>query len=107
MLFRSPSATDELIAEYSKKDKLDQILSRMVNDGILIRLTDQILMHHKIVEKALAQVKKDIGERGSVTLADFRDEIGTTRKFAIAILEYFDRMKLTKLSGDARVLLSN
>jgi selenocysteine-specific elongation factor len=103
----SPSATDELIAEYSKKDKLDQILSRMVNDGILIRLTDQILMHHKIVEKALAQVKKDIGERGSVTLADFRDEIGTTRKFAIAILEYFDRMKLTKLSGDARVLLSN
>ena len=59
------------------------------------------------MEKALAQVKKDIGERGSVTLADFRDEIGTTRKFAIAILEYFDRMKLTKLSGDVRVLLSN
>ncbi|NLC39581.1 MAG: selenocysteine-specific translation elongation factor [Clostridiaceae bacterium] len=103
----SPSATDELIAEYSKKDKLDQILSRMVNDGILIRLTDQILMHHTIVEKACAQVKKDIGERGSVTLADFRDEIGTTRKFAIAILEYFDRMKLTKLSGDARILLGN
>ncbi len=103
----SPSATDELIAEYSKKDKLDQILSRMVNDGILIRLTDQILMHHKAVEKALAQVKKDISERGSVTLADFRDEIGSSRKFAIAILEYFDRMKLTQLSGDARVLLSN
>ena len=103
----SPSATDELIAEYSKKDKLDQILSRMVNDGILIRLTDQILMHHETVEKALEQVKKDIGERGSVTLADFRDEIGTSRKFAIAILEYFDRIKLTKLSGDARVLLGN
>lgn len=103
----SPSATDELIAEYSKKDKLDQILSRMVNDGILIRLTDQILMHHKAVEKALAQVKKDIGERGSVTLADFRDEIGSSRKFAIAILEYFDRMKITQLSGDARVLLGN
>lgn len=90
-----------------KKDKLDQILSRMVNDGILIRLTDQILMHHEAVDKAFEQVEKDVAERGSVTLADFRDEIGTTRKFAVAILEYFDRMKLTKLSGDARVLLGN
>ncbi|NLC25569.1 MAG: hypothetical protein GX777_02965 [Fastidiosipila sp.] len=103
----SPSATNDVIAEYEKKDKLDQILSRMVNDGILIRLTDQILMHHEAVDKAFEQVEKDVAERGSVTLADFRDEIGTTRKFAVAILEYFDRMKLTKLSGDARVLLGN
>lgn len=103
----SPSATNDVIAGYEKKDKLDQILSRMVNDGILIRLTDQILMHHEAVDKAFEQVEKDIAERGSVTLADFRDEIGTTRKFAVAILEYFDRMKLTKLSGDARVLLGN
>lgn len=78
-----------------------------MNDGILIRLTDQILMHHEAVDKAFEQVEKDVAERGSVTLADFRDEIGTTRKFAVAILEYFDRMKLTKLSGDARVLLGN
>lgn len=103
----SPSATDELIAEYNKDDKIDQILSRMVNDGILIRLTEQILMHHSIVEKALKQVKKDIDERGSVTLADFRDETGTTRKFAIAILEHFDRLKLTKLVGDSRILLGD
>ena len=101
----SPTATDDLIAEYDKKYKLDQILSRMLSDGILIRLTEQILMHHEYVEKAYEQVRKDVDERGSVALSDFRDEIETTRKYAIAILEYFDRMKFTQLSGDVRVLL--
>ncbi|MEK7368475.1 MAG: SelB C-terminal domain-containing protein, partial [Planctomycetota bacterium] len=47
---------------------------------------------------------KSIRERGSITAAEFRDLVGTSRKYVIPLLEYFDRIHLTKRVGDKRVL---
>ena len=41
---------------------------------------------------------------GEITLARFRDELGTSRKYAQALLEHFDAEKLTLRRGEARVL---
>jgi selenocysteine-specific elongation factor len=41
---------------------------------------------------------------GAVTLAQLRDELGTSRKFAQALLEHFDGAKVTRRVGDAHVL---
>jgi selenocysteine-specific elongation factor len=41
---------------------------------------------------------------GEVTLAQLRDELGTSRKFAQALLEHFDSEKVTIRRGDAHVL---
>jgi selenocysteine-specific elongation factor len=41
---------------------------------------------------------------GEVTLGRLRDELGTSRKYAQALLEHFDAEKLTLRRGDARVL---
>ena len=41
-----------------------------------------------------------------MTLADMRDRFNTSRKFAQAILEHFDRQRLTRRIGDTRVLVS-
>jgi selenocysteine-specific elongation factor len=43
-------------------------------------------------------------ERGEMTAASFRDLIGSTRKYTIPLLEYFDRSGLTIRIGDARRL---
>lgn len=51
-----------------------------------------------IIEKLLSYLE----ENGKITVAEFRDLIGFSRKNAIAILEYFDREKLTKRDGDFR-----
>lgn len=42
---------------------------------------------------------------GEITLAQFRDMCGTSRKYAVQLLEYMDKKKITKLVGDKRVLL--
>ena len=47
----------------------------------------------------LAAIDRD----GSVTLASFRDQFGTSRKYAQAVLEYFDDRRITRRSGDERV----
>ena len=43
-------------------------------------------------------------DQEQVTLAEFRDTLGISRKFAQALLEYFDRVGLTRREGDYRIL---
>jgi selenocysteine-specific elongation factor len=59
--------------------------------------------------EALAAIRArliEIAERneGTVTLAQLRDELATSRKFAQALLEHFDSEKVTIRRGDAHVL---
>ncbi|MDX6643332.1 MAG: selenocysteine-specific elongation factor, partial [Solirubrobacteraceae bacterium] len=58
--------------------------------------------------EALAEIERGliafIEQHGSITLAQLRDELGTSRKFAQALLEHFDGEKLTRRVGDERVL---
>ena len=49
-------------------------------------------------------IRRGIQEKGQITLAEVRDLLGTSRKYAVVILETLDREKVTKKIGDARVL---
>jgi selenocysteine-specific elongation factor len=58
--------------------------------------------------EALAEIERRliafIEQQGSITLGQLRDELGTSRKFAQALLEHFDGEKVTRRVGDERVL---
>ena len=41
----------------------------------------------------------------AITLAEYRTELGVSRKFALFFLDYFDAQKITKMVGDRRVLV--
>jgi selenocysteine-specific elongation factor len=44
-------------------------------------------------------------ERGKVTVADVRDLFGTSRRYVLGLLEYLDRIHVTRRVGDDRVLM--
>jgi selenocysteine-specific elongation factor len=44
-------------------------------------------------------------QHGKITLAEYRDLLNTSRKYAVLILEYLDQQKITKMVDDARILL--
>lgn len=46
-----------------------------------------------------------ITKNGDISAGQYRDLIGASRKYAVALLEYFDSIKLTKRVEDKRVLL--
>lgn len=102
----APPDTDEVLSRFPNKQNPGAVLSQLIDSGVLCRLDAQICMHREVVEEARAYTLSYILENGSMKLADFRDHIGSSRKFAVAILDSFDREKLTRLEGDARVLLS-
>ena len=56
--------------------------------------------YDEMVDKVIAYAR----EHGSVTLAEVRDMLGTSRKYAKALLESMDEEKLTRRVGDARVV---
>lgn len=83
-----------------------QVVEYMVDIKTLINITGQIYLHKDNFLKALDEMENIQSEKGEISLGDFRDRVGTSRKFALPILEYCDKMKVTKRAGDQRKLES-
>ncbi|SHH50107.1 selenocysteine-specific translation elongation factor SelB [Caloranaerobacter azorensis DSM 13643] len=102
----APPKKDEAISQLKyKKEEVIQVYDAMIEQGILVRVTDELAFHKKVYDEGLEKLKKFIKDNGSITLSQFRDLLGTSRKFAVALLEDFDRKKITKRIEDKRILL--
>jgi len=96
--------------ELSQSLKLDQkhlsdILKLMVKEGSLVRINESIYLAASIYNKMIEALKDFFSKKPEMTVAEFRDILGTTRKYAIPILEYLDSNKTTLRVGDKRKLL--
>lgn len=100
----APESPDQIAARFPKIKNFKAVLDSLVSSGKLIRVEDKILLHINYYNKALEMAKEYIEKNGQITLAEMRDLMGTSRKFAVAVLEYWDRRNITKKVGDARVL---
>ncbi len=72
--------------------------------GRAVRVGAQLHFHPEPLARARERVVALAEARGEVTLAEVRDELGTSRKFAQALLEHLDAEKVTLRRGEARVL---
>jgi selenocysteine-specific elongation factor len=93
----------KLSVEAKRAEKLLQILLREKN---LVRVSPELIFHAKALvslKERLTAYKKAKGERMSVPV--FKDLTGITRKYAIPLLEYLDRERVTRRAGDERVIL--
>jgi selenocysteine-specific elongation factor len=93
----------KLAVETKRAEKLLQILLR---EKSLVRVSPDLIFHRQ----ALAQLKEQLftykkakGDRISVPV--FKELTGITRKYAIPLLEYLDRERVTRRAGDERVIL--
>ena len=80
------------------------MLEAMCNDGILNRLNHSYYISRGSLEKAKYILQNILNEKGRVALAEYRDALNTSRKYAVLILEYFDKTGITEMAGDYRVL---
>ena len=81
-----------------------ELLNLLVQQGRVVKVSDGVVFstsaYNEMVDKVIAYAKA----RGKVTVAEVRDMLGTSRKYALALLEYMDEKKLTRRIGDERVL---
>jgi selenocysteine-specific elongation factor len=93
----------KLPVEAKRAEKLLQILLR---EKSLVRVTQELIFHRQ----ALAQLKEQLsvykkGKSDRITVPIFKELTGITRKYAIPLLEYLDRERVTRRAGDERVIL--
>ncbi|MDO4952850.1 MAG: selenocysteine-specific translation elongation factor [Synergistaceae bacterium] len=95
---------DDAIRDFTNKQEGRHLLLAMEAEGILTRLSGNSYISTDVLAKIIETIKSGLAENGSITLAEVRDKLGTSRKYALQILEYCDRIKLTRLDGESRVL---
>ena len=80
-------------------------LPALIQAGIAVRIGRDLYAHSEVIAAVTDRVGAIIENEGAVTLARLRDELGTSRKYAEALLEHLDAARYTKrLSDDRRVL---
>jgi selenocysteine-specific elongation factor len=84
---------------------LSEIFEVAVADGELARVADDLFLHadHDAEMRRRVTAKLTAGGSG-LTVAEIRDILGTTRKFAVPLCEYLDRAGVTRRAGDVRFL---
>jgi selenocysteine-specific elongation factor len=83
----------------------DGALARYLEEqGRLVRIGDGFAVGREAYDRALEALVEECAQAGSITLARFRDLLGTSRRPAQLLLERFDADGITRRVGDARVL---
>jgi selenocysteine-specific elongation factor len=101
-----PSVKEVLSKLPVEARRAEKILQILLRDKILVRVTPELIFHHDALAQLrdrLSVFKKTKGER--ISVPGFKELTGITRKYAIPLLEYLDRERVTRRAGDERVIL--
>ena len=80
------------------------IFHRLADEGAVVKIKDDLYLHREHYERAKGMLLDHLKLHASITVPEFKDLLGVSRKFAIPLLEHFDSVKLTRRQGDERVL---
>jgi selenocysteine-specific elongation factor len=83
---------------------LSDLFDVCVAEGYLTHIAEDIYLHSDVDAEMRRLVKERLAEGKGLTVAEIRDLLGTTRKYAVPLCEYLDRVGLTRREGDLRVL---
>ena len=100
-------ATDDVMAGFPQNERTDakQVLESLVTGGELVMLTSQICWYKDVYARVCNVVKKHFEDHETITLGELRDLINSSRKYTLAVLEYYDKNRITKKDGDLRYLV--
>jgi selenocysteine-specific elongation factor len=85
-----------------------KILQLLIDDRTLLRIQGEMFMHTKVVQELKAKLQTYAAQHEPDRLIDvpaFKDLAGVSRKYAIPLLEFFDREQVTRRAGDKRLIL--
>lgn len=82
---------------------LKDIIEVSVAEGFLVAITPEIVIHADHETTMRQRVTAKLAEGKGLTVAEIRDLLNTSRKFAVPLCEYLDKVGVTKRQGDLRV----
>jgi selenocysteine-specific elongation factor len=85
-------------------DSASEVLQVMVKDGLLIKVKEDLYFHSNAIEDLRKKLVAFLKDSGEIDTPQFKEMTGVSRKYAIPLIEYFDKTQITVRVGDSRVL---
>jgi selenocysteine-specific elongation factor len=95
----TPPTVKELLAAGFERELIEAVCA----EGRLVKVSAELLVTPGFLDRAEAVVRAE-GRAPGLTVSGFRQALGTSRKYALPILEFFDARGLTRRQGDVRVV---
>ena len=100
-----PALPDVLAGLKIDKARAQKIVTLLLRDRVLIKVSNDLVFHRSALVHLRKQVAEQKMKSSNMDVALFKEMTGVSRKYAIPLLEYLDRERVTKRVGDARVIL--
>ena len=87
------------------KTRAQKLVTLLLRDKLLVKVSDELVFHRRALEELRRLVALQKGKSPKMDVAKFKELTGVSRKYAIPLLEYLDRERVTRRVGDAREIL--
>ena len=87
------------------KTRAQKIMTLLLRDKVLVKISDELVFHRNALEQLRRQMASYKAKSPKIDLAQIKEMTGVSRKYALPLLEYLDRERVTRRVGDAREIL--
>jgi selenocysteine-specific elongation factor len=81
-----------------------EVWDALIDAGTIVRVAEGVFFHRRALDRVKEQVRAHLAAREKMTASEFRDLIGSSRKYAVPLLEWLDQARVTRRVGDERIL---
>jgi selenocysteine-specific elongation factor len=113
---KEQAAADRLLAQFRAQPAVppsateavavvgEDVFQWLLDSGRLVRVSEDVVFEAAAYDAMLQQIMDHLRREGNITVGQVRDLLGTSRKYALALMEHLDAQRITRRVGDARVL---
>ncbi|MFZ0942217.1 MAG: selenocysteine-specific translation elongation factor [Candidatus Sulfotelmatobacter sp.] len=100
-----PALPEVIAALRIDKARAQKIVTLLLRDKVLIKVSDDLVFHRRALAELRGQISTQKARSATIDVAKFKELTGVSRKYAIPLLEYLDRERVTRRVGDVREIL--
>jgi selenocysteine-specific elongation factor len=102
---RVPALNDVLSGLKIDRHRAQKIVTLLLREKVLMKISDELVFHSRALEQLRRQMLEHKSKSPRMDVAQFKELTGVSRKYAIPLLEYLDRVRVTRRVGDMREIL--
>jgi selenocysteine-specific elongation factor len=100
-----PALNEVLAGLKVDRARAQKIVTLLLRDRLLIKVSDDLIFHRTALESLRRQILAYKTKSSKIDVPSFKELTRVTRKYAIPLLEYLDRERVTRRVGDTREIL--
>ena len=81
-----------------------EVINLLDGERRVVKVSESIVFSASAYDQMVDRISAHLADNGEITVADVRDLLGTSRKYALALMDHLDHVRVTRRVGDVRVL---